>query len=262
MRSLTSYGPWALVTGASAGIGAAFARALAAAGVNVVLTARREDRLRALASEVESQGRVQARVVAVDLAAEGAPARLAAAVADLEIGILVNNAGFGMAGRFEKAPYERHLEMVRLNCGAVTALSHLFLPPMRTRGRGALIFLASTAAYQPLALAATYGATKAFDLMLAEALWAENRDTGVDVLAVSPGPVVTEFQAIAGETPHAGAEPEAVVAAAFAALGRKPSVIVGPVNRLRAWSVRLAPRAFVARVAEMVMRSNVPAEAR
>lgn len=262
MQSMSAYGPWALVTGASAGIGAAFARALAAQNVNVVLTARREDRLRALAAELESRARVQTRVVALDLAAEGAPARLAERVADLEIGSVINNAGFGVAGRFDKGSYERLLEMVRLNCVAVTAVSHLFLPAMRRRGRGALVILASAAGYQPLALAAVYGATKAFDLMLAEALWAENRTSGVDVLAVSPGPVDTEFQAVAGETPHAGTTPEEVVKVSFAALGRKPSVVVGTGNKIRAWSVRLAPRALVARVAEVVMRGNVPAEAR
>lgn len=259
MPSLKSYGSWALVTGASAGIGAAFARALAMAGVNVVLTARREDRLRALAAELTN---VETRVVPIDLAADGAPRRLAERVADLEIGILVNNAGFGMAGRFERTRYERLLEMIQLNCTAVAALSHLFLPPMQARRRGAMIVLASAAGYQPLALAAAYGATKAFDLMLAEALWAENRGSGVDVLAVSPGPVDTEFQAVAGETPHAGTTPDEVVRVAFAALGRKPSVVVGSANKVRAWSVRLAPRAVVARLAEVVMRANVPAEAR
>ena len=259
MQPLASYGSWALVTGASSGIGAAFARALAAAGVNVVLTARRADRLRALAAEL---GRVETRIVPLDLSAEGAPVALATAVADLEIGIVVNNAGFGIVGRFERAPYDRLLEMVRLNCVAVTALSRLFLPAMRARGRGAMIILSSTAGYQPLALGAAYGATKAFDLMLAEALWAETRGSGVDVLAVSPGPVETEFQTVAGETPHPGDTPEEVVRMAFAVLGRKPSVIIGRANRLRAWSVRLAPRALVARIAETVMRANVPVAGR
>jgi len=167
-----------------------------------------------------------------------------------------------VAGRFERAPYDRLLEMVRLNCVTVTALSRLFLPAMRARGRGAMIIVASAAGYQPIAFAAAYGATKAFDLLLAEALWAENRGNGVDVLAVSPGPVDTEFQVVAGESPHPGAKPEEVVRAAFAVLGRKPSVVVGTGNKIRAWSVRLAPRGLVARVAGRVMRANVPAEAR
>ncbi len=258
MRSLTSYGPWAVVTGASAGIGTAFAHALAAAGAHVVLTARREDRLRALASELEAKHRVRTRIVPLDLAADGAPATLVSAIDDLEIGVLVNNAGFGLAGRFEKTSFEKMLEMIRLNCAAVVALTHLVLPKMRARGRGAIIILASAAGYQPVPLHAAYGATKAFDLMLGEALWAENHGTGIDVLAVSPGPVDTEFQTVAGENQHPGAKPEDVVAAALGALGKKPSVIVGPGNKVRAWSLRLVPRSLAARVAATVMRGFLP----
>lgn len=258
MAMLKSYGGWALVTGASAGIGDAFARALAAEGVDVILTARREDRLRSLATELETRHRVQTRVVPLDLTLDGAPGALAEATADLDVGFVLNNAGFGVAGRFEKASYERVVEMVRLNCVTVAALSHLFLPRLQARGRGALVIVASVAGYQPLPLAAVYGATKAFDLMLGEALWAENRGRGVDVLAVSPGPTDTEFQTVAGEKPHAAVPPADVVDATVGALGKQPSVIVGNVNALRTFSLRFAPRALIARVAEMVMRENVP----
>jgi short-subunit dehydrogenase len=262
MQPLTAYGPWALVTGASAGIGMAFARALAEAGMNLVLVARREERLRVLGRELEARHRIQSRAIPLDLAAEGSPGRLATLTDDLEIGVLVNNAGFAVAGRFEKAPHERVLDMVRVNCAAVAGLTHLFLPKMQARGRGAVIIVASAAGYQPLAFNAVYGATKAFDLMLGEALWAENQGSGVDILAVSPGPVETEFQAVAGETAHPGCPPEDVVATALRALGRKPSVIVGTGNRLRAWSVRLAPRSMVARLAATVMRGFIPETAR
>jgi short-subunit dehydrogenase len=246
------------VTGASAGIGEAFARALAAERVNLVLTARREDRLRTLANDLEARHSVTTRVVPLDLVADDAPKRLADATADLDVGFVLNNAGFGVAGRFEEGTYERVLDMVRLNCVAVTAVSHLFLPRLAARGRGALVIVASVAGYQPLPLAAVYGATKAFDLMLGEALWAENRGRGVDVLAVSPGPTDTEFQAVAGEKPHAAVPPEDVVSATVGALGKQPSVIVGSVNALRTFSLRFAPRALIARVAEMVMRENLP----
>ncbi len=258
MGMLGSYGGWAVVTGASAGIGEAFARALAAERVNLVLTARREERLRSLANDLEARHEIATRVVALDLVADGAPLRLAEATADLDVGFVLNNAGFGVAGRFEQGAYERVLEMVRLNCVAVTAVSHLFLPRLQKRGRGALVIVASVAGYQPLPLAAVYGATKAFDLMLGEALWAENRGRGVDVLAVSPGPTDTEFQAVAGEKPHAAVPPADVVNATVGALGRQPSVIVGNVNALRTFSLRFAPRALIARVAEMVMRENLP----
>jgi short-subunit dehydrogenase len=262
MKPLTSYGSWALVTGASAGIGETFARRVAAQGVNVALVARRGERLRALAAEIERAHGVRTRVVVQDLEADDAADRIAEQVRDLEIGMLVNNAGFSAVGRFDRVPREKLLAMIRVNCLAVTALTHAFLPAMQARRRGAIVIVASVAGYQPLGLSATYAATKAFDLMLGEALWAENRTTGVDVLVLSPGPVETEFQAVAGETPHAGASPESVVDAAFGALGRKPSVVAGPFNKVRAWSVRLVPRAALARLALRVMSGFVPAAMR
>jgi short-subunit dehydrogenase len=262
MAMLGSYGGWAVVTGASAGIGEAFARALAAERVNLVLTARREDRLRSLAADLEARHDVRTRVVPLDLVADGAPKALADATADLDVGFLLNNAGFGVAGRFERSPYERVLEMVRLNCVVVTAISHLFLPRLVARGKGALVIVASTAGYQPVPLMAAYSATKSFDLLLGEALWAENRGRGVDVLAVSPGPTDTEFQKVAGEKPHPGVPAEDVVNATVGALGKQPSVIVGSVNALRTFALRFAPRALVARLAEGVMRGNIPESAR
>ena len=256
--SLRTYGEWALVTGASAGIGAVFARRLATQGINVALVARRADRLEALAEELTRTAGVQTRVVAEDLDREGVVERITERVAGLPIGILVNNAGFSMHGRFERVPREKILGMVRVNCLAVAGLTHAFLPAMRARGRGAVIIVSSAAAYQPLGYAATYAATKAFDLMLGEALWAENRGSGVDVLVLSPGPVDTEFQTVSGEVPHPGASPESVVDIALAALGRKPSVVAGALNKVRAWSVRLGPRAQIARLAMGVMRGIIP----
>src|SRR6266496_4471186 len=166
MASLKSYGEWALVTGASAGIGTAFARELAAQSVNVVLVARRADRLEALAAELREKHGVKTRVVPEDLERDGAAERLLEWVRDLEIGILVNNAGFSMVGRFERVPREKILGMIRVNCLAVAALTHAFLPPMQARRRGAVIIVSSVAGYQPLGFAATYGATKAFDLQM------------------------------------------------------------------------------------------------
>lgn len=262
MGMLGSYGGWAVVTGASAGIGEAFARALAAERVNLVLTARREERLRTLATDLEARHQIQTRIVPLDLAVDGAPRRLAEATDDLDVGFVLNNAGFGVAGRFELGDYERVLEMIRLNCIAVTAIAHLFLPRLVARGRGALVIVASTAAFQPVPLLAAYSATKSFDLLLGEALWAENRGRGVDVLAVCPGPTDTEFQTVAGEKPHAAVPPMDVVDATVGALGKQPSVIVGNLNALRAFSLRFAPRAWIARVAEMMMRENVPERAR
>ena len=194
------YGEWALVTGASAGIGLEFARALAREGMSIVLTARREDRLNALAAEIKEKYRVDTRVVAVDLAANDGVDRLADAVADLEIAMLVNNAGFGYAGRFDKLATDRLRSMVVVNCVVPVVLTSRIIPGMVKRGRGAVIIVGSVAGRQPLPLHAVYSATKGFDLLFGEGLWGELRGTGVDALVIEPGPTATEFQSVAGES--------------------------------------------------------------
>lgn len=253
------YGGWAVVTGASAGIGAAFAKALAREGMRVVLTARREEQLRALAAELG----VETRVVALDLAAQGGAERLAAAVADLDVGVLVNNAGFGYAGRFEALDAERLREMVALNCSAPMLLTRALLPRLRVRGRGAVVFTGSQAAKQPLPLHAVYAATKVFDAFLGEALWAELRGSGVDVIVVEPGSTETEFQAVAGEIPHEGQSPDEVVAIALERLGRQPSVATRWLHWLRGNAgMRLLPRSLLALAAGAVMAKQTPPERR
>jgi short-subunit dehydrogenase len=256
------YGEWALVTGASAGIGAAFARALAREGVSVVLTARREERLRALAEELKAHG-VATRVVAVDLAALDGASRLADAVADLDLAILVNNAGFGAAGRFDKLDGARLREMVELNCTAPVLLTRALLPRLLARGRGAVVFTGSQAGRQPLPLHAVYAATKAFGSFVGEALWGELRGTGVDVLVVEPGSTDTEFQRVAGELPHAGQAPEEVVAIALERLGRQPSVSTRWSHWLRGNAgMRLLPRSLLVLGARRVMERQTPTELR
>jgi uncharacterized protein len=256
------YGEWALVTGASAGIGAEFARALAREGVSCVLTARREDRLQALAAEIERDYQVATRVVALDLAAPTGPDQLARAVDDLEISVLVNNAGFGYAGRFERQYAERLRTMVALNCLAPVLLTKQLLPGMRARGRGAVIITGSAAGAQPVPFNCVYAASKAFDRLLGEGLWAELQGTGVDVLVLEPGPTLTEFQTVAAEIAHAGERPEDVVRVALDALGHQPSVISGWYNWLRANATRLAPRSLVALMAAKLMAQWTPTEMR
>ena len=253
------YGEWALVTGASSGIGAAFARALAREGFSLVLCARRAERLEALAAEIAQQRGVATRVVPVDLAAPEGAAQLAAAVADLEIAVLVNNAGFGSAGRFERQDERRLAAMIQLHCTAPLVLTHRLLPKMRERGRGALLFTGSLAAKQPMPLHATYAATKAFVELFGEGLWAELRGSGVDVLVVEPGSTATEFQAVAGEVPHSGETPERVVEVALERLGRQPSVAIGWWRWLRGnLGMRLLPRSLLARVAQRVIEKQTP----
>jgi len=252
------YGEWALITGASAGIGAEFARTLAREGLSCVLTARREDRLRALASELEQRYQVTTRVVAADLADPAGADRLIDAIKDLQIDVFINNAGFGYAGRFDKQDTARVRDMVQVNCVAPVVLASRLVPGMCERGCGAMIVLGSIAGRQPLPRHAIYAATKAFDLLFGEALWAELRGTGVDVLVLEPGPTESEFREVAGETRDVGEPAANVVALAFEALGQQPSVISGWFNWLRASSTRLAPRSTVTLMAEQVVLQQTP----
>lgn len=189
----------ALVTGASSGIGADIARELAGRGHGVVLVARREDRLRALADELAAAHGVCAEVLACDLADPQARDALPARVAELglTIDVLVNNAGYGSAGAFVKLDAANEAQMVRLNCEAVVALTSAFAPGMVDRRAGAILVVASSAGFQPLPRQATYGASKAFALSFSEALHAELADAGVTVTALCPGPVRTEFMEVA-----------------------------------------------------------------
>jgi uncharacterized protein len=189
----------ALITGASSGIGEQFARKLAHRGHNVVLVARRADRLEGLARQLGPLA-VRAEVEAVDLGrpeeVRGLPARLAER--GLEVDVLVNNAGFGAYGRFLERDLESQVGQIRVNAEALVTLTHLFLPAMVARGRGAIVNVASVAGLQPIPYEAVYAASKAFALSFTEALHVETRGSGVSVVAVSPGPVPTEWQAVAG----------------------------------------------------------------
>jgi uncharacterized protein len=247
----------ALVTGASSGLGAEFARQLAARGYELILVARREERLRELAEELATP----AQIVTCDLANEAAS--LPGKVEELgaRVDLLVNNAGFGLRGRFVENAVEREAEMVRVNCEAVVILTHAFLPGMVQRGRGGVITVASTAGMQPLAYEATYSASKAFATTLTEALHAELRGTGVKALAVNPGPVPTEWQQVAGYD-EAGAEPmpgmvsaEEAVREALKAFDRGRRVVIP--GRFFSAFMRfqgLSPRGVRVRVAERLYR--------
>jgi uncharacterized protein len=190
----------ALVTGASSGIGAEIARELARRGHGVTLVARREERLLELSSELAAAHGIRAGVITADLAGREGRDRLAGELdrLELEVDVLVNNAGFGLHGDFLDGDRERQLSMVALNCEAVVDLTSRYGPVMRARGSGAIINIASTAAFQPLPGSATYAASKAFVLSFSEALHEELRGSGVTVTAVCPGPVRTEFAEVAG----------------------------------------------------------------
>jgi short-subunit dehydrogenase len=252
-------GRWALVTGASAGIGAEFARALAARGMHLVLCARREERLRELAASLAAEHGVETAVVAADLGAEGETERVwREASAGRAIHLLVNNAGFGLKGPFVELALDRQAEMVRLNCIAPMELAHHALREMRGRRAGGIVNVASIAGYQPIPNLAAYAASKAFLAALSEALSVEAADAGVRVLNLSPGPVPTEFQRVAGTAVNARTlglrTPAQVVAATLRALeAGKASVVPGLANRLATIVVRVAPRSLVLRAAKVVI---------
>jgi short-subunit dehydrogenase len=244
--------PLALVTGASAGLGAEFARQLSKRGYALVLAARRKERLEALAAELGD-----ARAVGIDLSRSGAADEL---IADIEsrgeaIDLLVNNAGFGLYGRLAEADPARLREMIDLNCGALTELCRAVLPDMIERRSGAILNVASTAAFQPGPGMAVYFATKAFVLSLSEALHEEVRKSGVKVSALCPGPTRTEFGAVAGFRSGGGfdrlsMDSQAVVRKGLEAIDRNKAVeITGVLNKVGAFSTRLAPRAFVRKIA-------------
>ena len=185
----------ALITGASGGIGKCFAQKLAAKNTNLIIVARSEDKLNALAQELQQQYKINVEVIVKDLTEASAAREVfdATQAKGLTVDLLINNAGFGDYGEFVQTDCDRQIQMIQLNNIAVVALTHKFLPQMRERGSGSIINVSSIAAYQPLPYVSVYAATKAFVRSFSEALWAENRQYGVRVLVVSPGPTETNF---------------------------------------------------------------------
>jgi len=232
MSDLSSKYPGAaLITGASAGLGESFARRCALEGMDLVLVARRKDRLDSLAQRIQRDFKVNVLVVAEDLSLPGAPAAIKAAcdAAGVQVSMLINNAGFGSHARFHETDIDWQTAIIEVNCKAPTALTGLFLPDMVQRGNGAVVFLASTAAYQPAPMLAVYGASKAFNRMMGEALYEELKPCGVDVLSLSPGYTQTEFHNVAQVKRLPPSEmfrrPEEVVDTCFRTLGKQAAVI-------------------------------------
>ncbi|HUA99017.1 MAG TPA: SDR family oxidoreductase [Terracidiphilus sp.] len=250
---------WALVTGASAGIGAAMARELAARGAKLILTARRKERLEALAAELNARG-TETRIVVADLNDHGAPQHIYDATegAGVTVEILINNAGLGQYGAFHRTPVDQELGQIRVNCEAMVHLSRFFLPRMVTRRRGWVLIVASTASFQPIPYLSTYAATKVFDRFFALALAAEVAQYNVKVTALCPGPTESEFfdVAHAGVFRNRGTQPaEDVARQAITALARGKRVIIPNLSgRLSAFGMRLLPLGLVTRTIEAVVR--------
>ncbi len=256
-------GKWALVTGASAGIGAELARQLAAGGAHLLLTARRKDRLEQLAEELRSRHGATVAVFTADLGQPGAPEAIFGYTSGkgIEVELLVNNAGFGAYGEFTRIPLERQLEMVQVNISAVIHLTYVYLPGMLERRHGDILILASTAGFQAVPYISTYAATKSFDLFFAEALAEEVRPRGVHVCALCPGATSTEFQNVAGQPGYAfraAESAEKVARVGLEALARGKSLVVsGGRNKFSVQSQRIAPRSLVTRVAAKMFRPRV-----
>ncbi|HEY0720420.1 MAG TPA: SDR family oxidoreductase [Gammaproteobacteria bacterium] len=247
------YGPWALVTGASSGIGEAFCRQLAARGMHLILVARRQQRLVQLANELERQHGVQCKVIAGDLASDEFLTELFAATASLEVGLLVNNAGFAQTGNFLARPVEQHLSLLQVNCRAPLMLAHNYGNRMARRGRGGIINVASAAAFLPMPHWGNYAASKAYLLFFSEALGFELQERGVDVLALCPGATRTEFSNVAG-TRHGGMEAGEVVACALKSLGKRPLAIAGFTNRLIVLFTRLCSRRLLTKIGAQTLK--------
>jgi short-subunit dehydrogenase len=255
-------GKWALVTGASAGIGQAIARELAAGGTNLILTARRLERLEQFAAELRVKSQVNCAVIPADLTQPEAPGQILEFTAEksLPVDLLINNAGFGQYGEVPMVESHRLLEMIQVNCSAMVHLTRLFLPQMIARRHGDILILASTASFQAVPYISVYAATKAFDLFFAEGLAEEMRPHGIRVCALCPGSTESEFHQVAGQDHLKFAEKhretaEKVARVGLAALAAgKSAVISGGANTFNVIAQRLVPRRFVTRIAGKMFR--------
>lgn len=243
---------WALITGASSGIGAEFARQLAARGMHLVLTARREQLLTQLAAELHQAHGTKTEIIVADLSNPGEPARLLEEIGKrgVTLELLVNNAGFGQIGEIEKTDVSRVLELIQVNIAALTELTYRVLPAMLERGHGGIINVASVAAFQPVGYMGAYAASKAYVLHFSESLWAEARDRGVTVTTLCPGTTRTDFFDVSGAPGwlerHSAQDVKPVVRAGLKAFEKRRQYVVSSwKSYILALLVRIATRATV-----------------
>ncbi len=248
------YGPWAIVTGASDGIGQACAHALAARGLHLVLVGRREDKLRTLARQLTHHQGVHTQVVVADLATDTGLQALLDDTATLDVGLLVAAAGYGSAGAFLDQRLDTELDMLTLNCRSVLAQCWHLGQRFKARGRGGMVLFGSLLGFHGTPGSANYAATKAYVQSLAEALRVEWHAHGIDVLACAPGPVHTGFAERAGMRMGLAARPDEVAQATLAALGRTGTVRPGVLSKLLGWSLGTAPRALRVRLMGQIMQ--------
>ncbi|HLO28697.1 MAG TPA: SDR family NAD(P)-dependent oxidoreductase [Anaerolineales bacterium] len=254
------YGSWAAVAGASEGIGAAYAEGLAARGLNLVLIARRSELLHSLASRLSQQHNIETKTMVLDLSAHDAAEQVFRDTKDLEIGLLVYNAAFSAIGPFLESSFEDHLKEIHTNALTPLKLIHLLAQPMLARECGGILLMSSLSAFQGSAYISTYAATKAFNIVLAEGLWEEWRERGVDVLVCISGAVKTPNYVASDPEPTGGfgdltMSPDQVVREALDALGKMPYVIPGRMNRFSSFVLRhLLPRKVAVKFMGRILR--------
>jgi short-subunit dehydrogenase len=259
IRFCSHYGPWAVVAGASAGLGAEFATQLAAKGLHLVLIARRKEMLDELSAKLTQDHSIEVRTLELDLAREDVGSVVEAATSDIDVGLLVYNAAISMIGLYLQTPLQDHLDEIAVNCRAPMTLSYILGQKMLPRRRGGIVLMSSLSSSQGSALITNYTATKAYNRLLAEGLWEELRTQGVDVLACCPSAVSTpNYQASAPRSGRISAStmtPRAVVAETLTALGKQPIIIPGRSNRLaNVFMQRVLPHKTAIKLMGRVMR--------
>jgi short-subunit dehydrogenase len=263
-RLYQQYGPWAVITGASEGIGRAFALALAQAGLSVVLVARRLPVLDELAAHITQQHRVEAVVIEADLTRDADVEHVAEITRPLPVGLLVACAGYGTTGPLTETHLQSELDMLSVNCRAVLMMAHHFGQRLIAQRRGGLVLMGSLLGFQGVPMSANYAATKAYVQSLAEGLHAEFAPYGVDVVSSAPGPVHTGFAARASMKMGMAGQPETVAAATLQALGRKVTVTPGWFSKLLTYSMAPLPRGWrtliLGRVVQSMMIQNQTAQ--
>jgi short-subunit dehydrogenase len=253
-RIFQQYGPWALVTGASSGIGRALCVQLAASGYNLIINARRERRLWALAEKLERLNNIRVEVIAGDMGLQEHREKLLDMSMPYDVGLLVNAAGFGSSGKFKDSDLSNQVDMLEVNCKAPLILSKEFGARFTKRASGGIIMFSSIVAFQGVPWAAHYAATKAYIQSLAESLHIEYYPFGVDVLAVAPGPVQTGFAERADMQLGAALNPDEIALPILKALGRKSTVYPGVLTKVLTGSLRLLPRWGKVKVMQQVMK--------
>ncbi len=252
------YGEWAIVTGASSGIGVEFAKQLGEMGFNLILIARRLENMEALGADLKSQFGIQYKALSIDLAKEGFYAEIEQAIEGLDVGLLVNNAGMNCEGKFYRGGLDRNVKMIRLNVEASFILAHELGKRLIEKGRGGIVFVGSTSSFQAMPYFTHYAATKAYVLSLAESMDFEFRSQGVNVIALCPGPTQSEMSQGMNDNPVV-MKAEPVVKAALNGLGNKTFVVPGIGNKIGAFAPRLLGRRASMEIVGRALKRFLPA---